>query len=64
MAVFGVGYSSLLFADRFNSTPLATVVESIIYPVSDIPYPSVTVCLNNRLSWKRILEMEKLSGAH
>jgi hypothetical protein len=57
-AIFGVVYSSLLFAERFNSTPLATVVESIIYPVSDISFPSVTVCLDNRLSWKRILEME------
>ncbi|XP_063706306.1 pickpocket protein 19-like [Culicoides brevitarsis] len=50
----GVIYVSLLLSERFNSTPLATVVESTIYPVSDISYPAVTICNYNRVNWNRV----------
>lgn len=39
---------------RFSSTPLATVVESIIFPVYEIPYPAITICNYNRINWKKV----------
>lgn len=33
---------------------LLQVVESTIYPVSDISYPAVTICNNNRVNWDRV----------
>uniref|UniRef100_A0A336LTZ8 CSON001499 protein n=1 Tax=Culicoides sonorensis TaxID=179676 RepID=A0A336LTZ8_CULSO len=58
-AMIGVGYVSFLLSERFKSTPLATVVESTIYPVADIAYPAVTICNYNRVNWKRIDEVKQ-----
>ncbi|GAB0094849.1 hypothetical protein DMENIID0001_101750 [Sergentomyia squamirostris] len=54
LAVFGLVYSSLLLSRRFSSSPLATVIESTIYPVSEIPYPAVTICTGNRINWSHV----------
>lgn len=49
---------SLQLSDKFNSSPLSTVVESTIFPVAEIPYPSVTICPNNRFHAERCKEAE------
>lgn len=54
LAVLGIVYISMQLSHKFSESPLATVVETTMYPVSDIPYPSVTICLNNRFSAKRL----------
>lgn len=46
-------------SDKFNSSPLSTVVESTIFPVAEIPYPSITICPNNRLSEERCKEAKE-----
>lgn len=60
LAILGVILISLQLSDKFNSSPLSTVVESTIYPVAEIPYPSITICPNNRLSVERCKEAEKI----
>lgn len=59
VAVAGVIYISCQLSQKFSNSPLATVVESTMFPVSDIPYPSVTLCLNNRFSAARLDEAHK-----
>lgn len=59
-ALIGVLYVSLLLSEKFTSSPLATVVESTIYPVSDIPYPAVTICNYNRINWHRLQEAKDM----
>ncbi|XP_059609960.1 pickpocket protein 19-like [Phlebotomus argentipes] len=54
LAVFGTVFVSLLLSRRFSSSPLATVIESTIYPVSEIPYPAVTICTGNRINWSHV----------
>ncbi|XP_055689017.1 pickpocket protein 19-like [Lutzomyia longipalpis] len=54
LAVFGTVNVSLLLSRRFSSSPLATVIESTIYPVSEIPYPAVTICTSNRINWSHV----------
>lgn len=54
LAGIGVLYVSLLLQKRFTFSPLATVVESTIYPIYEISYPAVTICNYNRLNWKHI----------
>lgn len=50
----GMAYISYLLQLRFSGTPLATVVESTIYPVSLIPYPSITICNYHRVDWRKV----------
>lgn len=54
IAAMGVVHVSYLIQSRFRHSPLATVVESTIYPVYEIPFPAITVCNYNRLDWNRV----------
>lgn len=56
LAGIGVIYLSILVERRFQSSKLATVVESTMYPIYEIPYPSITVCNYNRFDWNRLNE--------
>lgn len=51
---------SYLIQARFRHSPLATVVESTIYPVYEIPFPAITVCNYNRLDWSRVDDVVEL----
>lgn len=56
-AVLLIVLISLQLSDKFsNSSPLSTVVESTIYPVSEIAYPAVTICNQNRFNKERCQE--------
>lgn len=45
-AFFGTLYVSYLLQIRYSTNMLATVVETTMFPVSLIPYPAVTICIN------------------
>lgn len=53
-AFLGAIYVSILLSERYNTSPLSTVVESTYYHVSNIPYPGVTICNNNRINYKKV----------
>lgn len=53
-AFLGAIYVSLLLSEQYNTSPLSTVVESTYYHVSEIPYPGVTICNNNRINYKKV----------
>ncbi|XP_046434381.1 pickpocket protein 19-like [Neodiprion fabricii] len=46
-------------SSRFQTAQTSTVVETTQYPVSELPFPSVTLCPSNRVNWQKALEMEK-----
>lgn len=50
----GIAYISYLLQLRFSGTPLATVVESTIFPISMIPYPAITICNFYRINWNKV----------
>lgn len=54
MAGAGILYVSLLVQRRYTANGLATIVESTVYPIAEIPYPAVMVCNYNRVNWKRV----------
>lgn len=56
-AIAGIIYISLELSLKFQSSPLATVVESTIFPVSEIAYPAVTICTENRYLLKKIISV-------
>lgn len=58
-AIFCIILISLQLSDKFSNSPLSTVVESTIYPVSEIAYPAVTICNQNRFSKQRCQEAER-----
>jgi acid-sensing ion channel, other len=60
LAIFSIVYISLELSVKFSSSPLSTVVESTIYPVSEIAYPAITICPNNRLNAQRCTEAEQV----
>lgn len=64
IAAMGVVTVTYLIQVRFLHSPLATVVESTIYPVYEIPFPAVTICNYNRLDWNRVDEVIELYGAN
>lgn len=57
-AILSIASVSLELSDKFSNSPLSTVVESTIYPVSEIAYPAVTICNRNRFSKERCTEAE------
>lgn len=59
-AIMGIGYVSVLLAERFSTTPMSTVVESVTYPVAEIPFPAVTICNYNRMSLEKAKEAAKM----
>lgn len=54
LAAIGTIYVSLLSQQRFQNSTLATVVESTIFPIYDIPFPAVTICNYNRINYARV----------
>lgn len=59
LSIFGTTYLNILLANRFNSSPLRTVVESTAYPISDISFPAVTVCSHSRVDKTKIKEAKE-----
>lgn len=45
---------------RYQSRPTVTTIKSTAYPISDIPFPAVTVCNSNVVHKKKILYYETL----
>ncbi|CAL1687476.1 unnamed protein product [Lasius platythorax] len=43
---------------RFQAAPTSINIESMHYENSKLPFPSVTVCPNDRVDWNRALELE------
>lgn len=60
LAILSVIYISLQLSEKFSSSPLSTVVESTIFPVSEIAYPSITICPSNRFNAQRSKEAEEV----
>lgn len=54
LAAIGTIHVSLLSQQRFQNSTLATVVESTIFPIYDIPFPAVTICNYNRVNYLRV----------
>lgn len=57
-AIFSIIYISLQLSQKFSNSPLSTVVESTIFPVTNIPFPAVSICNNNRFHRERCEEAE------
>lgn len=55
-AIFSVFHISLELSEKFNTSPLSTVVESTIFPVAEIAYPAITICNQNRFHKERCEE--------
>ncbi|EZA60223.1 Sodium channel protein Nach [Ooceraea biroi] len=45
-------------AFRFQAAPTVIDLISMHYEVSNLPFPSVTLCPNDRVDWNRALELE------
>lgn len=45
---------TISLSNKFYESPLSTVVESTIFPVAEIPYPSITICASNRFNAERV----------
>lgn len=48
-----MAYCCLLLSNRFRSSLTSTVFESTSFKISEIPFPSVTLCNNNRLNYNK-----------
>lgn len=46
-------YSCTMLSNRFNTSMLSTVFESTSFKVSEIPFPAISLCNNNRLNFSR-----------
>lgn len=58
-AVYSIVHVSLQLSQKYNESPLSTVVESTIFPVAEIPYPAITLCNQNRFHRERCKEAEE-----
>lgn len=56
VAFVGVFNVSLLISERYQTSPLSTVVETTNYHVSEIAYPAITLCNNHRVDFNRMAE--------
>ena len=48
----GVGYGYLLYTpylEKWFYSPVYMAIDSSIYDVSQIPYPAITICSNNKI---------------
>lgn len=58
-ALFSI-YMMILVWNRFTNTPTVTTVETINNPISEVPFPAVTVCNINKVHYpntKRIRDV-------
>lgn len=53
LAITGMFYSCVLLSERFRTGLTSTVFESITFKVSEITFPAVTFCNNNRLNYNK-----------
>lgn len=53
VASLTMAYCCILLSFRFRSSLTSTVFESTYFPVAEIPYPSITLCNNNRLNYNK-----------
>ncbi|XP_037910008.1 pickpocket protein 19-like [Hermetia illucens] len=60
LSIFFTVYISILLANRFNNSPLQTVIESIDYPLGNILFPAITICFSNRVDWSKIDEAAEI----
>ncbi|CAD7084022.1 unnamed protein product [Hermetia illucens] len=59
LSICVVTYINILLANRFNSSPLQTVIENVRYPVENILFPAVTICPEARVDWSRLEEAKE-----
>lgn len=55
-AFIGTIYTCMLLSNRFRSSLLSTVLESTHEKVTEIPFPAVTFCNNNRYNYTKLNE--------
>ncbi|XP_076649232.1 pickpocket protein 19-like [Halictus rubicundus] len=46
--------------DRFQEAPTSIGIDSMHHRISSVPFPSVTLCPNDRVDWNKLVELEKL----
>ncbi|KAG7211567.1 hypothetical protein KM043_010824 [Ampulex compressa] len=46
-------------AHRFQAAPTSIGIESMNYKISGVPFPSVTLCPNDRVDWDKALALEE-----
>lgn len=54
LALTGTISVSLVLAGKFQESLLSTVVETTNYHVSEIPFPSITLCHNLRVDFDKL----------
>ncbi|PSN50549.1 hypothetical protein C0J52_03497 [Blattella germanica] len=59
MAFSGTVYLSILIWDRYITSPTVSVIETTNFPISNVPFPSVTLCDYNRVHWSKALIFQK-----
>lgn len=52
-ATAGMVYCCVLLSNRFRTGKLSTVFESTNFKVSEIPFPAITICNNNRQDYNK-----------
>lgn len=57
-------YLMLLVWIRFQTQPTVTTVETINYPIWDVPFPAVTVCNINKVQRKNTSKIQTLLYVH
>lgn len=56
LATFGMIYCCNLLSIRFRTSLISTVFESTTWPVTEIPFPAISICNNNRLNYSKTNE--------
>ncbi|XP_021936739.1 pickpocket protein 19-like isoform X2 [Zootermopsis nevadensis] len=59
IAASGTMYLSAVSWQRFANSPTMSVIESTNFPISNIPFPSVTLCDANRVHWKKAMQFQE-----
>ncbi|XP_069676703.1 sodium channel protein Nach-like [Periplaneta americana] len=59
MAACGSMYLSAKNWQRFVHSPTVSVIESTNFPISNIPFSSVTLCDANRVHWTKAMKFQK-----
>lgn len=44
---------------RSQEAPTSIGIDSMNYRISGVPFPSVTICPNDRVDWDKAVELEK-----
>ncbi|KFB51117.1 AGAP006703-PA-like protein [Anopheles sinensis] len=63
VALVSLGFTLMLASsawDQFRSNPTLTTIETTTYPVSLIPFPSVTLCNINKINSAKAMEMSQM----